>query len=129
MHCYLEMEMNDLISEVFVFEEEDDERNLGYDHLLERCPIEGIELTRVLRVAEFSETLQYPAKLVVLASGKRGGESGWVVLDGPRTRWYPESEVPVSYEALVMMVHVGRVLLGFTDEPDRRKYLVNSEPE
>lgn len=126
MHCHLEMELSDLISDVFVFaeqDEEEDERNFGYEHLLEQCPIPGIELTRILRVTEFADVLRYPAKQVAIASGIRGGERGWVVLDGPRTRWYARSEVPVAYEALVMMVHIGRVLLGFTDEPDRRKYL------
>jgi len=129
MHCYLELEMNGLISQAFVFEEGDDKRNLGYDHLLERCPIPGVKPKKILRVAEFSEVLQYPEKLVVLASGTRGRNKGWVVFDGPRTRWYSRSEVPVDYSPLVMMVHVGRVLLGFTDEPDRRKYLVTRPAE
>jgi hypothetical protein len=121
MHCYLELVGIDLIAEELG---DDDHPISGYDHLLERCPIEGIESARIVLVVEFADVLQYRARLAAIASATRFGEKGWVVLDGPRTRWYPLSEMPTSTDRLVMMVHVGRVLLGFTDEPDRRKYLV-----
>jgi hypothetical protein len=29
----------------------------------------------------------------------------------------------------VLLLHVGQVLLGFSDEPDRRQYLADTEPD
>ena len=59
-----------------------------------------------------------------------GGQTGWLVLDGPRSRWYPESDMPPEVTTYtVLLLHVGQVLLGFSDEPDRRQYLADTEPE
>jgi hypothetical protein len=51
-------------------------------------------------------------------------QAGWVVIDGRRSRWYAASEMPEQEtDGVVAKVHVGRVLLGFEEQPDRRSYL------
>jgi hypothetical protein len=66
----------------------------------------------VLRV-RFRKPVGYPADDVLLVSGESHGSPGWLVCDGPRTTWYPESEMPDGVlSKTVLMVHAGRVLLG-----------------
>jgi hypothetical protein len=73
--------------------------------------------------------LNYPQRLVGLASAHVNGEEGCVVLDGERSEWYPRSEQPEeSTQTSMLKVHVGRQLLGFTDKPDRKKYLRSPSP-
>src|SRR5262249_13106147 len=56
-----------------------------------------------------------------------GDQPGWAVLDGPRSHWYADAELPTyrgeAFSKTVLMMHVGRELLGFREQPDRRKYL------
>jgi hypothetical protein len=123
IHCYWEMSCRKLITE---FEVPRNSRE--YDSMLAQGRLDGVDNPRISLVAELSPDLKYPQKLVALASATRNGESGFVILDGPRSRWYAASEFPDDcFDKLVLMVHVGRVLLGFTDEPDRARYLKNVE--
>ncbi|SPE60168.1 hypothetical protein SBV1_390004 [Verrucomicrobia bacterium] len=124
MHCYWEMEGERLIEESDNLDEAGD-----YDNLLKQWPGPALENPRLLLVAELSPELQYPQRLVGLASARLKGGQGWVVLDGPRSEWYPCADQPTdTLESLVLKIHVGRHLLGFTGQPDRRTYLAPQDP-
>jgi hypothetical protein len=124
LHCYWEMTCHKLIGQISV-----DENSTKYDEMLQQCRLDGLGPARIVLVVKLSKKLQYPQKLVGLAKATREGQPGWVVLDGPRSRWYAASELPTeTHDKTVVMVHVGRVLLGFMDEPDRRRYLQPAPP-
>jgi hypothetical protein len=123
IHCYAEMENRGLIAEDCV-----ENTQAEYRFMLERCPVEGLAAVNIIYLAEMSPDLKYPRRLVALAEATREGEPGWIVLDGPASRWYAVSEMPASVDQQALMVHVGRVLLGFGDEPDRRKFLQPARP-
>lgn len=123
IHCYWEMEHADLIDENEVTDASE------YAGLLGQWQGAPIESATITRVAELSPKLRIPTRLVALASAKQDGQDGWVVLDGPRSTWYPASEQPdETYESVILKIHVGRQLLGFQDQPDRKKYLVTERP-
>jgi hypothetical protein len=125
IHCYWEADCQGLVSEVDVPEGSNE-----FDTMLSQCAVDGLEQPRIIQVTELSPELNYPQRMVALAEAQRHGEPGWLVLDGPRSRWYAASELPdVSWSTTVLMLHVGRVLLKFTDEPDRRKYLQPPKPQ
>ena len=73
---------------------------------------------------EGRKPLDYPADEVIVVAGEREGTTGWLACDGPRSTWYPASDMPDEAPAkTAAMVHVGRVLLGFkTQGVERRKY-------
>lgn len=122
LHCY--WEMNELIAEADV-----EENSPEYNPMLEQCKVDGLGPALIVFVVEPAAELKYPQKLVALAKATRHGQPGWIVLDGPRSRWYAASEFPpMGWDKIVAMVHVGRVLLGFRDEPDRRKFLKSEAP-
>jgi hypothetical protein len=107
VHCYWEMEQRGLIEEADVADNEE------YAELLQEWSGPALSRVRLLRVSELSPELKYPQRLLGLASAELDGEPGWVVLDGPRTRWYPGAEQPPEAdESAVLMIHVGRRLLG-----------------
>lgn len=124
IHCYWEMQGAGLISDMAVSASSDE-----YDGLLDQWTGALLEDARMTHVAELSSQLGYPQALVGLATAERAGEAGWVVLDGPRSRWYPRSTMPADAPAqTVLHLHVGRVLLGFHDEPDRPRFLKAAPP-
>jgi len=100
---------------------EDEEQYLG---LLRHWQGPALEYPVITHVAELSGELSLGTRLVVLASGSIAGEDGWLVLDGKHTAWYPQAEQPrdTPPEA-ILRLHIGRRLLGFTEQPDRRKFL------
>jgi hypothetical protein len=115
IHCYWEMTIGGLISEADV-----DENSIEYDQMFRQYQPGGVQ-ARIVAVSEFSPELKYPQSLVALAKGTRQGESGWLVLDGVRSRWYPAVETPADVdEKTVLMSHVGRVLLGLFSPDDGR---------
>ncbi len=129
-HCSSDALQSGLIKEIEVFDPDEYESMLG--HCKEMPLIEVV----VTYVAIMSDALNYPAKLVALATGQLEGEKGWVVLDGPRTTWFPESEQPKSpqvysgfvhpndtYDSMILRIHIGRQLLGFSPTEDRKRYL------
>lgn len=119
IHCAWEMEGLELIE---VVNAEQADRKLPLP--IGQWRGEPLENPRVLSVARLAPELNYPQEVVTLVEATRDGEPGWAVLDGPRSRWYPHSEMPEGVPAsTVRMLHVGRVLLEFTDEPDRKRYL------
>ena len=123
IHCYWEMQHAELIVEDEVTDPSE------YAGLLNQWHGNRLESATITRVAEVSPKLNVAARLVALASAKQDGQDGWVVLDGPRSTWYPKAEQPVdTYEAVVLKIHIGRQLLGFQDRPDRKKFLVTDGP-
>jgi hypothetical protein len=95
-----------------------------YDSLLTQHTLSGIGNVKIVAVAEISPELNYGQGLVALAEADRDGHPGWLVVDGLRSRWYARDEMPERGGNIPLLyVHIGRVLLGFTGEPDRRSYL------
>lgn len=127
VHCYWEMEKRNLIEQSDVKKESPE-----YENLIQQWRGSPLANPQVLFVAELSPELNYAQRLVGLASGRLKGEEGWVVLDGERSEWYPRGEQPGGvhsvYDSIILKIHVGRYLLGFTEKPDRKKYLLPAEP-
>ena len=124
IHCYWEMEHTELLTEADV----DDQKE--YASMLKQWTGDALQNVEIIRVAEISPKLKYPQRIVALATATRGGKPGWVVLDGPRSHWYAQTEMPADeYYGTILQIHVGRNLLGFADEPDRAKFLANTIPE
>lgn len=123
IHCYWEMEHAGLIDEAEVTDASE------YAGMFGQWQGARLQEPRITQVAELSPGLKVPGRLVALASAKLDGEEGWVVLHGPRSTWYPKAEQPEeTYESVVLMIHVGRQLLGFQVQPDRKKYLITARP-
>ncbi len=119
LHCYWEMAQNGLIEESDVAESPEE-----YRTLLDQWTGPPLASLALRQVAEIAPDLAYPQRLVGVASGTLDGAPGWVMLDGPRSAWYPQSEQPEGdSERQVLCIHVGRHLLGFTGKPDRKKHL------
>lgn len=124
VHCYWEMEQHGLIEETNVQGDEGD-----YRDLLKQWSVAPLENPHIQFVAEISPELQYPQRLVALASASLNAEPGWVILDGNRSEWYPQAEQPVgAYESTILAIHIGRQLLGFTDKPARKHFLAPVAP-
>lgn len=119
VHCYWEMEKAGLIDESDVRE-----NPAECESLLKQWHGRLLENPQMCYVAEVSPELRHPQRLVGLASARLQGVDGWVVLDGERSEWYLKADMPPDvYESVVLKVHVGRQLLGFSEKPDRKKYL------
>ncbi len=127
VHCCWEMENKNLIERSDVKKESGD-----YDHLIREWPGAPLENPRMLFVAELSPELKQSQRLVGLASARLKGEQGWVVLDGPRSEWYPLADQPGNidsvYDGVILQIHIGRYLLGLTQQPDRKKYFAPPKP-
>ncbi len=118
IHCCWEMTNAELISENEVTDAAE------YAALLRHWKGSPLEQPRITRVAELSPKLDIGSRMVALASANLEGEDGWVVLDGENTAWYPKAEQPEGvYEAAILKLHIGRQLLGFDEQPDRRAWL------
>ncbi len=124
IHCCWEMESHRLIREV-----ELKNGDTQFESMLEQWRGKSLEHPVILRVMEISPELHYPQKNVALASAVLRGADGWAVLDGERSRWYPREDMPGEYDNTVLMLHVGRTLLGFKEQPDRKKYLTKESPK
>ncbi|HVX64197.1 MAG TPA: hypothetical protein VHC19_26480, partial [Pirellulales bacterium] len=124
IHCYWEMQHARLIDEV------EAEEAAEYADMLSQWQGAPLQRAEIIHVATLSRKLNYPTKRVALASAALNGQEGWAVLDGPASVWYPKSEQPEdSPGRVVLMIHVGRQLLGFDGAPDRKKYLVSDRPQ
>jgi hypothetical protein len=124
IHCFWEMQQQGLISVSDV-----DEGSTEYDQSLRQWTAGDLDEAHVVCVGEMSPALQYPQPIVALARARRNNKAGWVILDGPRSRWYAESEMPAEqFDKLVLEIHVGRELLGFHDQPDRRSFMKMPTP-
>lgn len=122
IHCCWEMEGQGLIDSI-----DDPEQLEEYRELLNQWRGRPLKDAKILRAMKLAPELKYPQDLVVLASATLDGNPGWAVLDGPRSAWYPKSEMPEDvHDSVVLKVHVGRQLLGFRETPDRRKFLIQA---
>jgi hypothetical protein len=123
IHCYWEMENNGWIDESDVSDVS------KYADMLDQWQGDRLESPKITVTAELSPKLKAPGRLVALATATLAGQEGWVVLDGPRSTWYPQAEQPAkTSDNTVLQIHVGRQLLGFQDQPDRKKYLIAPAP-
>ena len=123
IHAYWEMEHAKLITEVDVTDAAE------YAGMLAQWRGGELQDATVTKVTELSPELKYPTRLVALATAQREGQPGWVVLDGPRSAWYPQAEQPEeTHDGVILMIHVGRELLGFRDAPNRLKFLIFDRP-
>jgi hypothetical protein len=108
LHCFWEMERNGIVTHAVETNE------VEYDGMLSQwtgAPLEGL---RIEHVAELAAELRHPQKLVAVASGKRDGSAGWLILDGPNSRWYSAADfVSEERSQMILKIHVGRCLLGF----------------
>jgi hypothetical protein len=119
IHCYWEMQQQKLIEQTRLEENPDE-----YRDLLKQWSGHPLQDATLLYISELSPELRYPQRLVGLASARVNNKEGWVVLDGPRSTWYPREEMPEDgSESAILMLHVGRHVLGFTGTPDRQRFL------
>lgn len=119
IHCFWELEAKGYITEAEV-----EDGSTEYDGMLRQITLDDMHRPRIVRVVEIAPELRYPQRLIAVAHATRHNEAGFIVVDGPRSRWCPAAEMPsLQCEKLAVMVHVGRVLLGFPDEPDQRRFL------
>jgi hypothetical protein len=114
IHCY--WELGGVI--------EDDDPGHEFDHFVKQWSGPRPEGVRVILGATFNESVDYPQATVALAKATVNGEPGWIVFDGPRSEWYAKDEMPADApDKTVLMVHVGRQMLGLFGRPDRKSYL------
>jgi hypothetical protein len=124
IHCYWEMENEKLIEEVEVIDQTE------YREMLGEWQGDPLENATITHVAKLSPKLNYPAGRVALAGATLGGAEGWAIFDGPRSMWYPKAEQPdETLDSVILMIHIGRQLLGFRDQPDRKKHLAVDRPK
>ena len=94
---------------------------------------QGPELTDVVirSIITLDRKLDLPNYKIAVGTAQLNGEPGWMIFDGSRSTWYPQSEQP-KYESLsidgtkpeISMIHVGRLLLDFSlEEKGRPKHL------
>jgi hypothetical protein len=124
IHCYWEAEEAEWIREL----EPDDPHE--YAGMWNQWPGGAVAGAEIVRIADLAPQLNYPQRLVAIAAADLEGEEGWIVLDGPRSRWYPRSEMPAdaeSDECGALKVHIGRQLLGFSVSTDRQPVLADED--
>jgi len=122
IHCYWEMQHAGLIEETEVTDATE------YASFLGQWRGKPLEQATITRIVEVSPKLRTDNRLMALAAGRVNDQEGWVVLDGPHSTWYPADEQPSGgHESILLMIHVGRQLLGFIGSPDRKKYIGNSQ--
>ncbi len=117
IHCYWELQQNNLIEELEVKDPSE------YEAMLRQWQGAALRSPRILKIAELSTKLRASSNIVGIASTSIDGERGCVVLDGKRSEWYPASDFPDQGTDTVLRIHVGRNLLGLTDPVDRKKFL------
>ncbi|WP_254508713.1 HEAT repeat domain-containing protein [Anatilimnocola floriformis] len=125
IHCYFEMQNLNLIEEAEVDDPSD------YAHQVAQWQGPPLVDLKLQEVAEISPELQITPRLVVLGTATVEGVPGWIVLDGPRSQFYPAAEQPSDASRIppTLMMHVGRQILGFPLTADRLTYLNQSKPQ
>lgn len=120
MHCYWEMEQKELIAE--------DAPEAPTEFLANWSGKELESAETVLVITVSKQLVLFPDPVAVV-SAKIEGAEGWAVIDGASSQWYPESEQPDDTSKYsIAMLHVGRRLLGFEKQPDRKLALANPVP-
>ncbi len=139
IHCAFEAIQYGNISEIEASDFSDDNTRVAKSLIKQwsGAPLEQVELQTL---HDFEESyLAYPQPQVAVATARRtitaespesdeakpdaklstptegtASEAGFIVYDGPRSRWYPAQEFPASTSAqTILRMHVGRQLLGF----------------
>ncbi|GAA4454526.1 hypothetical protein [Novipirellula rosea] len=124
IHCFWEMEHSELIVDVEVTDPGE------YASVLGSCDLSEYDDVKIVRVAELSANLQFPHRVIALATANKHGQSGWLAIHGGNSTWYDASEQPEgTSDFLVMKIHVGRRLLGLQGQPDRKKHLAMTTSE
>ncbi|MCU0709844.1 MAG: HEAT repeat domain-containing protein [Pirellula sp.] len=120
IHAYWEMRNEDLIKE----SDATDETKLN--ELLASWKGEPISDLEWLATAKVSRRLKISSRTVALAKARLGDQLGNIVFDGDDTTWYPSNEQPLDPDShAVLMLHVGRKILGFP-VPGERKGMVHT---
>lgn len=108
IHVFRELESYGLIESVNLAE-----RPGAFDYLLKVWKGDKLDNPRIVYVAQLEPAVEYPRRLLALATATRNGEEGLVVLDGPRSKWFPKKEqISDTPESAFLMIHLGRQLLG-----------------
>ncbi len=123
IHCYWEQQHEKLIEETRITDP------APYESLWDQWHGAAFQESEIEKVATFSHRLRYPARRVALARAVLDGAEGWVVLDGPHTRWYSAAEMPPGTGDTVLKIHVGRQLLGFGVHEHREPYAPEAPPK
>jgi len=109
IHVYRELESYSLIENVDLAQQPG-----AFDYLLTTWKKEPLDAPEIIAVAKLQPSVEYPRRLIALAKAKIAGEEGYAVLDGPRSQWYPKkARVADTPETTLLMIHLGRQLLGF----------------
>jgi hypothetical protein len=129
IHCYWECAQAELVSE---------SDSVSPDQVGRAIAASGVQVENAAPLVTIKfvkrgflglgRALDYPGDEVGLVAGEYQGEAGWLICDGPRSTWYPASDMPEDAPPeTVAMVHVGRVLLGFkVHRVERRKFKLPS---
>lgn len=124
IHCFWELTHDDLIKE------QDATDPTPFSHMWNDWQGDRNHRGQIKNIATLSPRLNYPRNRVALASAELGGETGWIVLDGPDSAWYPSSDQPRgTIGNAILEIHVGRRLLGLGDCSNRKRYLPSSQPQ
>lgn len=113
VHCAYEARIQSYIDEHDASELLGDEARLAtYRKQWTGEPLEQVEFVHWFRIDK--SVLKYPQSTTAIATAVLGGEPGWAVFDGSRSRWYPRSRFPEATTAqTILRIHIGRQLLGF----------------
>lgn len=122
IHCAWEMEQQELIRL-----QEPGAAVLSNELL--KLLVKPLEQSKLLVSARVATKLKLPARRYFLAQGKVDGVAGWMVFAETEVAWYPQADQPESTSAeTILRIHLGRSLLGFKDDPNRRQALSRQLP-
>lgn len=109
IHVFRELEAYELITKIDLAEQPG-----AFDYLWKAWRGDKLEDAEIIYVAKLEPAVEYPRRLLALATASKNGEAGYVVLDGPRSKWFSKKDrIADTPEESVLMIHLGRQLLGF----------------
>jgi hypothetical protein len=118
IHAYWEMRNEDLIKETSATDD------AKLDELLSSWKGDPISDLEWIATAKVSRRLKISSRTVTLAKARMGDQPGNVVFDADDTTWYPSSEQPLDPDShAVLMLHIGRKMLGFPIPGQREGYV------
>lgn len=117
-----------------LIQESSEEETLDPDQWLRQWKGEPLTEAKLIKTVSANGELNLRNHNLALASAKLNGEEGWVVFDGPRTRWYPKSEQPADedgdyIDSVILEIHLGRQLLQLPLDANNRKEFLNNGPK
>ncbi|MFO0218907.1 MAG: tetratricopeptide repeat protein [Planctomycetota bacterium] len=122
IHCAWEMEQQELIRL-----QEPGAAVLSNELL--KLLVKPLEQAKLLVSARVATKLKLPARRYFLAEGKVDGVAGWMVFAETEVAWYSQADQPESTSGeTILRIHLGRSLLGFKDDPNRRQALSRQLP-